>query len=102
MRPRTISRTAKTSCRPLVAATETAAVVAVAGMVPKKPNCWTAVMQPMALWTSEVKVQQSRKTTGTQSIQPLRPVHLQNTARVIMVMPPSSWLEAPKSGQMLA
>ena len=35
--PRTISRTAKTSCRPLVAATETAAVVAVAGMVPKKP-----------------------------------------------------------------
>ena len=37
MRPRTISRTAKTSCRPLVAATETAAVVAVAGMVPKKP-----------------------------------------------------------------
>lgn len=32
----------------------------------------------------------------------LRPVHLQNTARVIMVIPPSSWLEAPKSGQMLA
>ena len=26
---------------------------------------------------------------------PLRPVHLQNTARVIMVIPPSSWLEAP-------
>ena len=34
-------------------------------------------------------------------MKPLRPVALQKTASVIMVMPPKSWLDAPKSGQIL-
>ena len=64
------------------------------------PELDSALMQPIVLCTSDVNVHTSKNATGTYSMKPLRPVHLQNTASVIIVMPPSSWLDAPNKGQM--
>ena len=99
-RPRTISRTARISCRPLAMNTAPQ-VVSPAGM-PTEAAALMALTIAIRRWTSAVKVTHSMMTSGGKSILLLRPVTFRKTHRVARTRALSSWLAEPNSGQMLA